>query len=181
MSLDTTYMVNGYLDARPFSQVCLPSGNFSGSDRVVASAENAELKGAATLFINLISNKLSVRILTVETLTFSAVSVDLGQGYQIAGAPVDWADWTANFKTCFDNEFPANKAEIVEKVRIAANEVIGVSLTISYKISHQLSDYQFFICLLISLLNYKFKFVQQYTLEEFLDLIGGGGDEEPCE
>jgi hypothetical protein len=122
-----TYEAEGCIDARPFRQVTLPSGNFTGSGSATMKASNVALKGSATLFVNLIGNKVSVRVLQVDTLTFDSLAADLGTGYTVAGEPVDWADWSATVKDNFRQDFDdgALRAEIVEKIRTAANVVVG--------------------------------------------------------
>jgi hypothetical protein len=122
-----TYEAEGWIDARPFRQVTLPSGNFTGSGSATMKASNVALKGSATLFVNLIGNKVSVRVLQVDTLTFDSLAADLGTGYTVAGEPVDWADWSATVKDNFRQDFDdgALRTEIVEKIRTAANVVVG--------------------------------------------------------
>jgi hypothetical protein len=142
VDLASTYEAEGWIDARPFRQVTLPSGNFTGSGPATLKATNVALKGSATLFINLIGNKVSVRVLNVDTLTFDSLAADLGTGYTIAGGPVDWAAWSATVKDNFRQDFDgALHNEIIEKVRTAANVVVG-----------------------------------QFTLQELIDLINGGGE-----
>lgn len=103
---------------------------------------------SATLFVNIIGNRVSVRVLNVNVFTFDEICLNLGADFQIGGAPVDWADLCANFKGRFDAEWGNNqlKNQLVEKIRVTANVIVG-----------------------------------RYTLDELIDLIGGGGPTtEPC-
>ncbi|OXA39825.1 uncharacterized protein LOC118439516 [Folsomia candida] len=125
LSLDTTYTATGYLDARPFSQGCIPSGNFTsgGYGPAPATANIGRLKvfGSLTLNINLIEDYVRIGRLALSFVSFDTVRVDLGRKFRIGGAPVDWPAFSANLKACFDSEFAANKAAVVEKVRLAIN------------------------------------------------------------
>lgn len=142
--LSGEYDATGYLDARPFSQACVPSGNYSGNGSAFLDASQVELDIRVVLFANLITNKLSIRTLTINTLSFGGdVSMSFGPNWLIGGSPVEWESWSAGLKACFDAEFAANKAAITEKIRLAGNGWIG-----------------------------------QYTIDELLELIGGGGG--PC-
>jgi hypothetical protein len=135
------FTVTGYLDARPFSQGCIPSGNFTGSGAATIHASTLDVNIRAVLFANLITNKLSIRTLEIRNISFgSDIMISFGPDLIIGGSPVDWDAVSAGLKTCFDAEFAANKAAITEKIRQAGNVVIG-----------------------------------NYTIDELLELIGGGG------
>jgi len=139
------YSATGSIDATPFRQETIPSGPFSGTGSYQACVENFRIVGSATLLVNLISNRLTIRLLTIPTFTFSSLSVNLA-GFTAGGELINWATWNANIKQNFDQDLEQFRAQIVEKVRLSANEVM-----------------------------------KQYTLQEFLDLIGSGNPPEPCD
>jgi len=144
LNLRSEYVATGYLDARPFSQGCIPSGNFTGAGTALVTASGINAEGSATLFVNLIDNKLSVRLLSVSAFSFTTLTVDLGPDYMIGGETVNWPQFNAGLKACVDSEFAANNAAIVEKIRLTVNGAIA-----------------------------------DLTLQDFLDLIGGGDGECP--
>lgn len=121
-----TYKADGYIDARPFSQGTIPSGNFTGSGAGAVSATNVKLHGSASLWVNVIGNKVTITILNLSTISFDSISVDLGSDFIIAGSPVDWAALSAGLKANFDREFAANKQEIQRRIRLAANRIVEV-------------------------------------------------------
>lgn len=137
--LTSTYTAEGYVDARPLSQSCIPSGNFTGTGPVAITAAGLVVSGSATIFVNLITDRISIRLLSIPNLVFDSLTADLGPEFIIGGAPVDWAQFSSNIKSCVDTEFPANRDDVVEKFRLAINELIA-----------------------------------DFTLQDFLDLIGGG-------
>jgi len=146
VDLSTEFDAQGWIDARPLKQETVPSGNFTGVGMAKVKASAVEIQGSATLFINIIGNKVTLRILNLDTVSFGTVEIDLGAGFIIAGAPVDWATWSAGFPNNWATDFLANKEPATEKIRESANNIIG-----------------------------------QFTLQELIDLIGGGGGEpEPC-
>jgi hypothetical protein len=126
IDLSSGYTATGYLDARPFTQACIPSGNFTGSGTALVTAAGVMASGSATLFVNLISDKVSIRLLAVDSFSFTSLTVNLGEEYMIGGSPVDWAAFNAGLKACVDTQFAANNAEVVEKIRVGVNEKIGV-------------------------------------------------------
>lgn len=146
IDLTSGYTAAGYLDARPFTQTCIPSGNFTGSGTALVKAAGVTATGSATLFVNLATGTVSVRLLAVSAFSFNTLTVDLGEEYMIGGSTVDWPAFNAGLKACVDTQFAANNEEIVEKIRVGVN----------MKIAH-------------------------LTLEEFLDLIIGGGGDGGCE
>jgi len=119
------YEVEGWVDVSPIREETLPSGSFVGTGKASLNATNVAVKFSAQLFINIIGNKVSVRTLTVQTLSFDSVSLDLGAGYLLDGAPVDWATINANFKANFAQDWATSELAIVEKIRTAANVVVG--------------------------------------------------------
>jgi len=141
----TTYESTGWIDARPLKHETVPSGNFTASGDVHVYAKDIKIEGDATLFINIIGNRVSIRILHLNTISFGSVDIDLGH-FVIAEQEVDFKEWSENFVTRWNQDFNANKAAVTEKVRQAANVIVG-----------------------------------QYTLAELIELIGGGGGDEPCE
>jgi hypothetical protein len=139
----TSIDVLGYVDTRPFT--ALPVGNYTGTTTGttsgIARVRNLRVEGSATLFVNIIGNRVSVRVLTVGVFSFDEICLNLGANFQIGGNPVDWTDFCANFKGRFDAEWGNTqlKNQLVEKIRVAANVIVG-----------------------------------RYTLDELIDLIGGG-------
>jgi len=122
---NATYNAAGYLDARPFRPETIPSGNLTGSGFGKVSATDIRLKGRASLFINIIGNKVQISNLNLETVSFASLEVDLGQDITIGGSPVDWAQLSANIKANFDRDLAENKNAIVDKIRGAANTIVG--------------------------------------------------------
>lgn len=124
LSLDATYSATGYLDATPYSQGCIPSGNFTGGDTARITVAGLRVVGQATFFVNLVNDRVSIRRLSVASFSFTDITVDLGANFQIGWAPVDWPAFNGNLKACMDSEFAANNPAIVEKFRLAINEKI---------------------------------------------------------
>lgn len=120
--------VSGYVDTRPFTS--LPVGNYTGTGAALVKIENLRVTGSATLFINIIGNKVNIRILNVDVFSFSTLCLDFGPDFLIGGVNPDWVDFCANFKTRFDTEWANNnlKNALVEKIRAAGNNIVGVSL-----------------------------------------------------
>jgi len=126
VGLDTTYTnAEGYVDARPLGSDTVPAGNFTGSGTAKLTASGVHAKGRGSLWINIIGNKVTLNSLTLEIVNFDTLTLDLGATLTIGGSPVDWATWSQNIKANFDRDFAANKNEVVDKVRLAANNIIG--------------------------------------------------------
>lgn len=131
---NATFNAEGYVDARPFREETIPSGNLTGTNQFGAvSATGVVLKGRAALFINIIGNKVNVRSLTLETVSFATVSLNFSD-LQIGGKTHDWAAISATLKANFDKDLADNKAAITEKIREAANGIVGVSKNNSLQI-----------------------------------------------
>jgi hypothetical protein len=120
-----TFTAEGYLDARPFRPETIPSGNFTGSGLGQISADDLHIKGRASLFINIIGNKVSVNNLNLEDISFRAITVDLGDNVTIGGEKIDFEELNRNLKANFDKDLADNKAAITEKIRQAANGIVG--------------------------------------------------------
>lgn len=122
----TTFDTTGYIDFRPMT--CIPAGNLTGSDNGMAHIVDLRVVGGANLFINLIGNKVSIRDLDLNTIVFASITVDFGSA-TIGGQTIDWATYSAGLKPAFDAEFAnsAIKNPTVEKIRLAANSIVGVS------------------------------------------------------
>jgi len=120
---NATYQAQGYIDARPFRQVTIPSGNFTGSGLGKVSASNLRLRGSASIFINL-QGKVQVSRVGVSELAFDSVNVDLGAGWIIDGAAIDWDEFNRNIKQNFEQDWGTSKDEILDKIRGAANEIL---------------------------------------------------------
>jgi len=124
IEVHTTYSSEGWIDARPLRQVTVPSGNFTGSGPVYVYATNIKVEADATLFINIIGNKVSIRILDIKTIQFGEVKVNLGT-FVIAGETINWDTWSSGFVNNFNADWAAEKEAATEKIRAAANNVIG--------------------------------------------------------
>jgi len=120
-----SYSATGYLDARPIREETIPSGNFTGSGAGRVGGTNGKVSGSASLFINIIGNKVTVSRLVLNTVSFDSINIDLGASFRIGGKAVDWAQLSANLKANFDQDFNANKNAITDKVRLAANNIIS--------------------------------------------------------
>jgi len=115
-----SYTAEGSVDVRPFSKNIFPSGDFNGAGKFDACATNFAIQGSARIFVNLITQKISVSKLELKKFTFDKVSVNL-EGFSAAGTTIDWADWSSNFKTRFDTEFAQVGLQFNERVRLAVN------------------------------------------------------------
>jgi len=120
---NATYKATGYVDARPFRQETIPSGNLTGSGLGKLHARDVHLKGSASVFLNL-QGKVQVSRLVLEIVTFSGVELDLGATFNIGGGAVDWAELSRNLKVNFDRDLADNKNAIQEKIRAAANGIL---------------------------------------------------------
>lgn len=120
------YKATGSINAAPIRPVTIPSGPFNGDGKFEASVNDFVIEGKANILVNLITNRVNLRSVTVAQLSFSKVFAELG-GFNINGAPMDFDAWNAVFKTNFDADFntPAIKNEILEKVKIFGNEILG--------------------------------------------------------
>lgn len=129
-SVDGTadFTASGYVDARPFRPETIPSGNITGGGLGKVKATNVVLKGRASLFINIIGNKVQISNLNLETVSFDTVNIDLSSTLIIGGSPVNWEQLSSNLKANFDKDLADNKNAITEKIRGAANAIVGVSL-----------------------------------------------------
>jgi len=125
VDVTTTYEASGYVDARPLSADTVPQGNFTGRGNARIQSTGLNLKGSASLFINIIGNKVTVSRLVLNTVEFTTLRLDLGTEFIIGGQPVNWANWSDNIKQRFDADFAANKNAVVDKVRLAANNIVG--------------------------------------------------------
>jgi len=126
VTVQSTYTgAEGYIDARPLSAATAPQGNFTGSGPASLSASGVRAKGRGSLWVNIIGNKVTLNTLTLEIVTFDNLSLDLGSTLTVGGQPVDWAAWSQNIKSNFDTDFAANKNGVTDKVRLAANNIIG--------------------------------------------------------
>jgi len=119
------FTASGYVDARPFSQSTIPSGNLTGGGLGKLRATNVVLKGRASLFINIIGNKVQISNLNLETVSFDTINIDLSSTLIIGGSPVDWEQLSSTLKANFDKELADNKNAITEKIRGAANGIVG--------------------------------------------------------
>ncbi|CAL8109730.1 unnamed protein product [Orchesella dallaii] len=125
VDVTTTYEATGYVDARPLAAETVPQGNFTGSGNARIQASGLKVQGSASLFVNIIGNKVTVSRLVLNTVEFTTLRLDLGAQFLIGGSPVDWTTWSDNIKANFDRDFAANKNAVVDKVRLAANNIVG--------------------------------------------------------
>jgi len=140
------YAATGVIDATPFSNAVIPSGIFAGAGAYEGAIVGGNAEGSASIFVNLITSKITISRLVLSVVTFDSLSVNL-EGFTSNGAVVDFAAWSASIKENFDAEFVTVGADFVEKVR---TEVINPLL-------------------------------KEYTLEDFLDLIGENTTPGPCD
>jgi len=120
---NATFSASGYLDARPFRQETIPSGNLTGSGFGQLSATDVYLKGSGSIFINL-RGKVQLSRLVLAEVSFSSLSIDLGTTFTIGGGVVDWAELNRNIKANFDRDLNDNKNAIQDKIRGAANGIL---------------------------------------------------------
>jgi hypothetical protein len=147
VSGNATYSASGYLDARPFRQETVPSGNLTGSGLGKVDATGIKARGSVSIFLNL-QGKVQLSRLVLAEVSFDSLAVDLGTTFNIGGGAVDWAELNRNIKANFDRDLSENKNAIQEKLREAANGIL-----------------------------------KKFTLQDLIDLIGGGddgGDDGEC-
>jgi hypothetical protein len=113
----------GSIDVTPFT--CLPSGPFNspGTEDGTAHVKDLQITASATVFVNLITGKVSLSRLTVSVFVFNEVCFNLGPSFTVAENPLDYDDLCANLKARFDVEWADSnkKNQLVENVRVAAN------------------------------------------------------------
>lgn len=136
--LTTEFDISGYVDLRPLE--FLPSGNFTGAGFAEISVTNLEYTINGTFFVNIIGNRVSMRILSVESVSFDNFYIDLGPEFVIAGTPADWVELNANSKTRFDQEWPIHRVQFTEKIRIGINELL-YPYTLEEMIEFMFGDY----------------------------------------
>jgi hypothetical protein len=120
---NATYQAEGYLDARPFRQESIPSGNFTGNGLGKVSATNIRLQASGSIFINL-QGRVQLSRLVIEQLNFDTLAVDLGVNFNIGGGAIDWPRWSENAKQNIDQDLANNRNAIQEKLRGAANGIL---------------------------------------------------------
>jgi len=115
------YTATGVIDARPFRQETIPSGPFTGRGSYEAAVTVFRIEGHAILLVNLITNRLTIRVLQVRDFSFATISANI-QGLTVAGEQVNWATWNANIKANFEADWATHNLAIVEQVRLSVNE-----------------------------------------------------------
>jgi hypothetical protein len=115
------YSATGVIDAAPFRQETIPSGPLTGSGSYQACVADFHIIGDATLLVNLITNRLTIRILNIPTFIFSSLSANIA-GLNVGGELINWTQWNANIKQNFDQDLANHRTAIVEKVRLSINE-----------------------------------------------------------
>jgi len=111
------YTATGSINVAPFSDAVFPSGKFvAGGNAYFGSIEGGHIKGSASLLINVIGNKVSCYSLTLETLTFNKVELNL-ENFKVGDLDVDFASWNENFKANFDREYALVGKSFIDIVR----------------------------------------------------------------
>jgi len=95
-----------------------------GAGEIDASIAGFKLDATATLAVNLISNRASIKNLDTQALEFASVQLS-ATGATVDNEPVDWEAVTADAKAEFDRIYAANKTTILQKITDAINEVLG--------------------------------------------------------
>jgi len=116
-----SYEATGTIDASPFSEAVVPSGPFSGKGSYHGCIRAGYVKGEATIFVNIITNRVSLSRLVISEITFEHIEAEL-TGFTIAGRETDWAAWNAGVKAAFEAEWPVVGTEFVNIARVAVNE-----------------------------------------------------------
>lgn len=122
---NATFKADGYLDARPFRQETIPSGNITGKGFGKVSGKNIHIKGKVNLLVRL-DGKVQVTKIIVDNLSFDQMEADLGTELLIGGQPVDWAELTKTFKANFEKDWADNKDAILDKIKDGANSIVTV-------------------------------------------------------
>lgn len=130
MEGNATYSASGYVNALPFREETVPSGNFSGSGSIFFSMKNFTLSGNATLKVNLVGNYIELSSLNLNQVMFDSISINFGEKLEIKQKKIDWDKWSANFKENFDKDFVENRKKIACTIRTAVNKSIGVSFQV---------------------------------------------------
>jgi len=120
---NATYSAEGYVDARPFRQETIPSGNLTGSGLGKLAATNVKLRGSASIFLNL-AGKVQLSRLVLAEVSFDSLELDLGTSFNIGGGAIDWPRFSETVKQNFDEDLAGNKNAIQEKLRGAANNIL---------------------------------------------------------
>jgi len=110
----------GVINSGPFRPVTIPNGPFEAKGPLFASATDVHIEGTVGILVNLITNRVSCRFVTVATFTFGEVTVrDLD--FTSSGQKVDWAAWNAVFKANFNADWAAGRTEIQNRIRVPVN------------------------------------------------------------
>jgi len=117
------YNAAGVSNFEPFSHETLPTGNFVGSGGFQGCATESHIAGSIKLRVNLINQKVSVTQIFIDEITSDAIEANLGQ-FEVDGKVVDWAEWSAKFKTNFEAEWPTVKTAFLERAKNAANVIV---------------------------------------------------------
>lgn len=125
VSGNATYQADGYVDARPLRQVTLPSGNFTGSGFGKAGATNVKVKGNGSIFLTP-AGRVQLSRLALLVVEFDSLTLDLGAEFVIGGETIDWAEHNRNVKSNFDQDFAQYRADVQDKIRAAANNILKV-------------------------------------------------------
>lgn len=120
---NANYEATGYVDARPFREVTVPAGNFTGSGVGKVTGNTLRVKGSASIFLTP-AGKVQLSRLVLDIVTFGELNIDLGQDFEIGGKKIDWAEFSKNLKANFDQDFAQFKSEIQTKIRGAANNIL---------------------------------------------------------
>lgn len=119
------YNAKGRADFRPFRPETLPTGEFEGTGAVHACISDSSASGSAKVRVNLITDRLTIVSITIDSISAAAVDVDLGQ-VTVAGEPVNWSEWSANFIANFELDWNNSSAEFLARVVAEANYILKV-------------------------------------------------------
>lgn len=120
--LESNYDAGGYLDFHPFSNSCLPSGNFTGAGLASLSVRNLSWNIIMTFDFDLNADEVTIRNFTIFEISFDRIFLDLGQNFRINGSPVDWEAFNVNFHSCFHTQVDLYRREIETKLMTALNQ-----------------------------------------------------------
>lgn len=119
------FVAGCYIDGRPFRPETIPPGSIAGSGLGNMSADNLHVKGLAYLRDDL--GHFYTENLTMEVISFSSFSIDLGENFTIEEEKVNWEELNRNFKPNFDQDLATYNDAITEKIRLAFNVFVKVS------------------------------------------------------
>jgi hypothetical protein len=117
-----TYKADGHLDLSPIPAETVQSGDFSGEGQAKINIENLSVKGSGTIGLAA-EGGFELATLAFSELKFDKLNLDL-ENYEIAGNKVDWAKFNGANKENWDKEWATHGAALVERIRVAINDLI---------------------------------------------------------